>query len=174
MIFQLSEHVNSVTFIKLWHRQQVEGGHDGLVAWWHAGERINGTPKLASPPKIGRDSGDTSVSKIDILFVCLFYSYIRPAFTWRHAEIYLQWIFDSSICKTSMFWFRFNNFDLFVSFVMEFRFLNHCYVSELSDFLNVWIKIFRIVCFFDDFWFEIYLSFVFFVFFNCFLFCSNL
>ena len=50
---------------------------------------------------------------------------------------------------------------------------NNCYNSELSDFSNVWIEIFRIVCFFNDFWSEIYLSFVFFVFSDCFLLCSN-
>ena len=57
-----------------------------------------------------------------------------------------------------------------------------CYeISFFKSLLNFWIvwlfkclsQIFRIVCFFDDFQFEIYLSFVFFVFSDCFLFCSK-
>ena len=115
-------------------------------------------------------------NRLVCLFVCLFYSYIRPALTWRHAEIYLQWIFNSSVCETiaNMFWFRFksrfNDFDSSVSFMFincyEVSFSNHCYVFELFDFSNVWIKNFSnclffrlililnlfVICFFRIFW----------------------
>ena len=87
------------------------------------------------------------------LFVCLFYSYIRPALTWRHAGVYLQWIFNSSIYEilASMSWFRFNDFDLFVSFIFihccEIPSSNHCYIFELFDFSNVWIEFFELFVF---------------------------
>ena len=40
-----------------------------------------------------------SVKSFVCLFVCLFYSYIRPAFTWRYAGVYLQWVFILSVCE---------------------------------------------------------------------------